>query len=601
MSEQPANQAPRRPDEHTRRLQARASDPHHSAWVSANAGSGKTFVLARRVVRLLLDGVAPGRILCLTFTKAAAAEMANRVFETLGRWVMLEPNELATELAELGGEALGAEKQRFARSLFAAALETPGGLKIQTIHAFCEALLQQFPLEANVPGHFSVADERRQQELISQARTEVFGAIASGNGKDELIAAANRLAVVSDKVIEAALDEILRNAEDFSTWYDDNRDGPLAEVWHRLGLDPNEDEAALAKRLHSAITVGEEELRQLADAAAASTSKNCELAARILLYLAASSPASHVRAFAGILLKPEGEEYKNLLTGALRQRFAGLDARLSELVPFAKKAMASLADWRLVKDSEALFAVAEAILARYGAAKRAAGLVDYADLIERAANLLMKNDVGAWVQYKLDQGIDHVLVDESQDTSPRQWQIIEALTGDFFSGQGARDTPAHDVCGRRRKAIDLFVPGRRAGAVFGAAQILCAIGFRRRRRAARDLAAVCRFARAPTFSPQSIRCLKRATTLSASARRRPGRRTMRCASTSPERFASGRCSACGTRPNRKTGSRPSTRLRRAIRRSSWRAGSRRRSTNGSSAAKYCPAWTGRCSHATSLS
>jgi ATP-dependent helicase/nuclease subunit A len=149
--------------------QRRAADPAGSAWVSANAGSGKTFVLTRRVVRLLLDGVAPSRILCLTFTKAAAANMSIKVFDTLARWVTLDDTALAAAIQDTGAPRPGAAELAFARRLFARTVETPGGLKILTIHAFCEKLLHAFPFEANVAARFTVIDEIRQGELLSRA------------------------------------------------------------------------------------------------------------------------------------------------------------------------------------------------------------------------------------------------------------------------------------------------------------------------------------------------------------------------------------------------------------------------------------------------
>ncbi|MGA2045279.1 MAG: UvrD-helicase domain-containing protein, partial [Roseiarcus sp.] len=154
--------APARPEipQATRAAQARASDPRASAWVSANAGSGKTHVLAQRVLRLLLGGAPPARLLCLTFTKAAAANMAERVFRTLGEWTRLSDEALGAAIIEAGAEPPDAARLAFARRLFARTIETPGGLKIQTIHAFCERLLHRFPFEANVAAGFRVVEER---------------------------------------------------------------------------------------------------------------------------------------------------------------------------------------------------------------------------------------------------------------------------------------------------------------------------------------------------------------------------------------------------------------------------------------------------------
>ena len=151
--------------DHTRDAQRRAADPRASAWVSANAGAGKTKVLSDRVLRLLLAGTPPGKILCLTFTKAAAANMAIRVFERLGRWVTLDDESLIAELTELEGQRPSRDQVRLARRLFARAVETPGGLKIDTIHAFCERLLHLVPFEANVPARFAVLDEAQSAEM----------------------------------------------------------------------------------------------------------------------------------------------------------------------------------------------------------------------------------------------------------------------------------------------------------------------------------------------------------------------------------------------------------------------------------------------------
>src|SRR6201987_5202422 len=166
--------APRPIPDAVRAAQKRASDPEASAFVSANAGSGKTHVLVQRVIRLLLDGVSPEKILCITFTKAAAANMAERVFSTLGHWITLDDATLDAAIREVGIPHPNARLRKEARKLFASALETPGGLKVQTIHALCPRLLQQFPFEANVPARFAVLDDRDQAEMMERANLRVF-------------------------------------------------------------------------------------------------------------------------------------------------------------------------------------------------------------------------------------------------------------------------------------------------------------------------------------------------------------------------------------------------------------------------------------------
>src|SRR5215208_5194369 len=183
--------------------QIAASDPLVSAWVAANAGSGKTHVLAQRVIRLLLDGCAPSRILCLTFTKAAAANMAKRVFDTLARWTALDDAALDAELRQIGIKKVDAARRAHARRLFAAALDTPGGLKVQTIHAFCTRLLHQFPFEANVAARFAVLEERAEAELIDKLRLEVLMAAA-----DQTFADLVREAIAERAALTAWIDHV---------------------------------------------------------------------------------------------------------------------------------------------------------------------------------------------------------------------------------------------------------------------------------------------------------------------------------------------------------------------------------------------------------
>jgi ATP-dependent helicase/nuclease subunit A len=192
-----------------RTAQARASNPFASAFVSANAGSGKTHVLVQRVIRLLLEGVPPEKILCITFTKAAAANMAERVFSTLGHWVTLDEAALDDAIREAGIAHPTARLRLSARKLFASALETPGGLKVQTIHALCTRLLQQFPFEANVPARFAVLDDRDQAEMMERANLAVLLEASrdpeSTTGRALLTAMASAADVTFKEVVREAL------------------------------------------------------------------------------------------------------------------------------------------------------------------------------------------------------------------------------------------------------------------------------------------------------------------------------------------------------------------------------------------------------------
>src|SRR3954470_1293150 len=234
--------APRPIPGDVRAKQARASDPASSAFVSANAGSGKTHVLVQRVIRLLLEGVAPEKILCITFTKAAAANMAERVFSTLGHWVTLDDAALDAAIAESGIATPNARLRMAARKLFASALETPGGLKVQAIHALCTRLLQQFPFEANVPARFAVLDDRDQTEMMERANLGVF--LEASRNPDSATGRALMTAMASaaDVTFKDVVREACLSRDHFMAWTDaaGNVDAAVTQMSAALGAAPGD-------------------------------------------------------------------------------------------------------------------------------------------------------------------------------------------------------------------------------------------------------------------------------------------------------------------------------------------------------------------------
>ena len=430
-------------DNHTKLAQRSASAPINSAWVSANAGSGKTYVLAQRVVRLLLAGVEPSRILCLTYTKAAAGEMSNRVFAILGRWVGLTDDELREELAGIEGTTPSGEQLGRARVLFARALETPGGLKIQTIHAFCEALLHQFPLEANVPGTFTVMDDGMQRQLMAQARQNI--AKAAHASPDSKIGAAflAMMDVASDEQIEKALGKIVSNREELANWLR-AIGGPAEATRHardRLDFGPDETvdgllDAAVVASLFRTLNMDE-----IANHATETGETKASEFGGLLTDISQSiGQPQEADAIDALILTKSGSprSFSRYPSKAVVSTFPDLREKLtleSERWIAAKARINSL---RLIENTQPLLVIAQAMIADYGLAKRQRGLLDFDDLIERTAELLSCSDARSWVLYKLDLGIDHVLLDEAQDTSPQQWQIISALVEEFFVGQSAR-------------------------------------------------------------------------------------------------------------------------------------------------------------------
>jgi ATP-dependent helicase/nuclease subunit A len=434
---------------HTLARQHAASDPAASAWVSANAGSGKTHVLIQRVVRLLLQGVAPSKILCLTFTKAAAANMASRVFGTLALWTRMSDEDLRGAIIATGAPAPPESGLMAARTLFARTVETPGGLKIQTIHAFCEMLLHLFPFEANVAARFEVADEARQAELLARARREVL----AGAGGDPRGLGAH-IARLADECSPGDFEALIKEAMAFrglrELWAEDPEPG----LRKALGLAAGRDVAAierdivenglspalwpdLARWLDTGAPNDTRTAQRFRDAAAARETGLGGIPGGDLQCCRQDCVAAYLAIF--FTKDGEGHPTASLATkkpASGRPDFeAMLYAEQARLEPLRaeRKAAATL------RRTLALIGVVHAVFARYHEIKAVRGILDFDDLVERALALLERSDA-AWVLYKLDAGIDHILVDEAQDTSADQWRILERLTGDF-AGAGRNGRP----------------------------------------------------------------------------------------------------------------------------------------------------------------
>ncbi|MEM9733581.1 MAG: UvrD-helicase domain-containing protein [Pseudomonadota bacterium] len=427
----------------TNNAQTLASDPSISVWVSANAGAGKTTVLARRVERLLLKGTDPSRILALTFTKAAAGEMANRVFKTLGQWAVLGEDDLKAALTQTEGIAPTLEQMKRARTLFARALETPGGLKIQTIHAFCEALLHQFPLEANIPGHFTVMDEAREALLMGEARRHVILQMAA----QPTGAVGQALAAVMDAASESKVEKVLKavvdHRERLGAWLAKGGTvgAAISELKAACGFSDNTTpESALSETLES-LPFQKWDIPATLAAWAKQTSAAADKARTALQALAKheADPHGAMTALRVWLMKTDGGLNSRAMTKDMKAAVDGLEDMLTATVEHMNAGLARHTTLQQIERTEPVLTLAQAMLARYQLAKRRAGLLDFDDLIDRTADLLTRKDARAWVLYKLDQGIDHLLVDEAQDTSARQWDIIRAMVDEFFSGEGARD------------------------------------------------------------------------------------------------------------------------------------------------------------------
>lgn len=403
--------------------QRSATSPAHSAWVEANAGTGKTKVLTDRVTRLLLAGVPPERILCLTFTKAAAAEMRNRLALQLGRWAMAEPTMLDEQIEALIDRPPEAAELVLARRLFARVLDAPGGINILTIHAFCQALLKRFPLEAAVAPGFEVLDEGEAAELLRHAQDEQVEALSRPDAPAALAAA---LAAVAGRISIAEFQELMTRLLGERAWL-------MAEIGGEDGL------AALRRRLAQGLRC---------DVVPTFDEASMRAAARALIAAGGKTDPPRGEAIARRLeTGEEGDDYRAVFftdKGELRARLATKAA--AKAMPNIEDVLADEAERQqclrgiaLVELTVGLLRLGLDIARRYADAKRRRATLDYDDLIVATRHLLEGADSAAWVLFKLDGGIDHVLVDEAQDTNPDQWEVIRRLTEEFFTGEGAVD------------------------------------------------------------------------------------------------------------------------------------------------------------------
>jgi ATP-dependent helicase/nuclease subunit A len=429
--------------------QGRGSDPEAHIWLSASAGTGKTQVLAARVFRLLLRGVDPGAILCLTFTKAGAAEMAGRVSDRLARWVRAPAPELSRDLQALG-EAGGPAQQAVARTLFAKVLDAPGGgLRIQTIHGFCQGLLAAFPVEAGLTPGFRALEAREEAVLQREALAGMLAdAEAEGRARPEQV-----IGALSLRLGEGGAEEFLRACA---------RALPALEAlptgigpWLRRALDlPAGDVADALAQGCDAIDLHALERVVAANRAwgTATGDKRAEAAERWL----AAEPADRATSLRGLLgsvFTASGAPFKaNAKVLAIEPELTELSQQLGEhcLNLLSLIDRAAYAD--LLADG---LEIGRDYARAYAQAKRRAGAVDFDDLIQTVVRLFRQPGIGEWVRYKLDQVTAHVLIDEAQDTNLNQWAIVDAFAREFFVGRGihAPDTRTLFTVGDYKQAI----------------------------------------------------------------------------------------------------------------------------------------------------
>lgn len=411
-------------------LQRLAADPQACVWVAASAGTGKTKVLTDRVLNLLLEGAAPQRILCLTFTRAAAGEMQNRLHQKLSEWVTISPELLKERLTEFLGLAPTSAQILRARTLFPLVLDSPGGMKIQTIHGFCQSILKRFPLEAKLTPHFQVLDETLSDHLLQKVQddllrtdhelrpylaklTDIFDDTSFSEMLSYLMGERHKWSWLLHEPAGRARMEIERL---LNICLDDSPQDFIANAFN----DRYFDRPGLLKAAESLQLGSDTDQQRGRD-----------------LWTLLQNP--QIDAYASLFLTATGEVRKRLATKKVLDEYPEvLDVmvreaeRIQELQNRLRSLDCGIRTWSVIN-------LGIAILKKYSQEKQRRGLLDYNDLIEHTAHLLRLPDVAPWVLYKLDGGLDHILVDEAQDTNLHQWTVISALAEEFFSGKGARE------------------------------------------------------------------------------------------------------------------------------------------------------------------
>ncbi len=419
----------------TIKLQRAASNPRSSAWVFASAGSGKTKVLTDRVLRLLLDGAKPNKILCLTFTKTAAAEMQERINARLAAWVICDESELAKEIANLTGGAVSENDLKKARILFAKILDSDSQIKVQTIHAFCQNLVKIFPFEIGVRPNFEVMDINMEKLLLQKAKKAVF----LDSAHDELLR--NSINKINAKLSEDSFGElvakILSQKESLLFLKEEflGIDNVIGEIFKNFAVDISENETEIFKKFIAEIDYNK--VITMASELENSALKTNQKTAFAIKKFLEESLVENFSNYKNVFFTKDGGMRK--LGSVVTKEFSHFSGLIEEQQNLIADFSDRLNSYKIAEATSLLLRFIDRILLKYVELKNSASFLDYNDLIIRTDKMLRNPDSSDWVKSRMDGFFDHILIDESQDTNHRQWSIIKALTEDFFSGQGAQN------------------------------------------------------------------------------------------------------------------------------------------------------------------
>ena len=454
-------------------LQIKAANPELSVWVSASAGTGKTTVLVNRLLRLFLNDVKPSEILCLTYTKAGATEMQNRIYRKTKSWAVMSDEELEKELKNLfqNETSINNDLLTKSRKLFTSLIDNPLPLKIYTIHAFCQSVLKRFPIEAGIPPHFKVMEENDAKVLLNDAYLKLASSVKNDKSKIDTDVATSYFYLmdnISETVFEKIKEDIIDKREVFlelqkkylgnkKNIFEDLKNkifdkeippekyfkNPILYVTEFLQKIPSDFKDTLITLLTPFIpkATAERVLKNInlynpdLDLSFDNESAICDNFEKICKVLSSS---------------------KNLYSDIRKENplFETLFDNLVELASVARKNFSLVKMYNL---SVAIINIGFALNDIYTKLKHKQSLMDFEDLITKVKNLFSKENICGWILYKLDGGISHVLIDEAQDTSPLQWDIVNKLTNEFFTtGANKDNVKSFFSVGDRKQSIFSF-------------------------------------------------------------------------------------------------------------------------------------------------
>mgnify|MGYP002856984330 CR=1 FL=1 len=441
-----------------------AANPNMSIWVEASAGTGKTKVLSDRVLRLLLAKVNPAKILCLTYTKAAAVEMNERIAKRLSTWAVADDTILIGELQNLLGEDFNKQNPKdllnFARTLFALLLDTPGGMKIQTIHSFCQDVLKRFPLEAGVSPYFEVLDDRVAKEILQNIKIDLLRSADMDNNGILSQSVTFLTKNLSELQFPGVMNMITENRSKIANLlkkYDGDISAIIRVLENNLGVKSNLSEDDIKRNILSGIDMFK--LKEAVEDLNQGTKTDIESANVFLKVLENNEDISLYNGYRMVFLKADGTIRQNLTTKGIASKYPETLKFLQQEAERILSQDNAFAALRVLKATIAILYIAKNIIEQYNAYKAVYAALDYEDLIVITRRLLENREVADWVLFKLDGGIDHILIDEAQDTSPDQWAIIRALTQEFFAGYGSYEEALPRtvfVVGDRKQSIYSF-------------------------------------------------------------------------------------------------------------------------------------------------